>query len=149
MTNFNNVFRTCNSCYFVSNKIKLCGGNCIFWLSDLAPPVVYKTLEPTAAGICSVAVVDLFTTKTSFYFEQNQCCQSLEVELQIFTVSGKLVKNMSQFVYSEGYRSNPIEWDGRDDFGDKIGKGVYVYRLKVKTSDGQSAEKFEKLVILN
>lgn len=90
-----------------------------------------------------------FTTKTSFYFEQNQCCQSLEVELQIFTISGKLVKNFSQFVYAEGYRSSPIEWDGRDDFGDKIGKGVYIYRLKVKTSEGQSAEKFEKLVILN
>ncbi|MCW3084436.1 MAG: hypothetical protein JWP12_1802 [Bacteroidetes bacterium] len=90
-----------------------------------------------------------FTTRTSFYFEQNQCCQSLEVELQIFTVSGKLVKNFSQFVYAEGYRSAPIEWDGRDDFGDKIGKGVYVYRLKVKTSTGQTAEKYEKLVILN
>lgn len=90
-----------------------------------------------------------FTTKTSFYFEQNQCCQSLEVELQIFTVSGKLVKTFSDFVYAEGYRSAPIDWDGRDDFGDKIGKGVYIYRLKVKTSDGQSAEKFEKLVILN
>jgi hypothetical protein len=90
-----------------------------------------------------------FTTKTSFYFEQNQCCQSLEVELQIFTISGKLVKNLSQFVYTEGFRSSPIEWDGRDDFGDKIGKGVYIYKLKVKTGEGQSAEKFEKLVILN
>lgn len=90
-----------------------------------------------------------FTTHTSFYFEQNQCCQTLEVELQIFTVSGKLVKNFSQFMYADGYRSSPIEWDGRDDYGDKIGKGVYVYRLKVKTSTGQTAEKFEKLVILN
>lgn len=90
-----------------------------------------------------------FTTKTSFYFEQNQCCQSLEVELQIFTVSGKLVKNFSQFVYTEGFRSSPIEWDGRDDFGDKIGKGVYIYKLKIKTNEGDTAEKFEKLVILN
>lgn len=90
-----------------------------------------------------------FTTHTSFYFEQNQCCQTLEVELQVFTVSGKLVKNFSQFMYADGYRSSPIEWDGRDDYGDKIGKGVYIYRLKVKTSTGQTAEKFEKLVILN
>jgi hypothetical protein len=36
-----------------------------------------------------------------------------------------------------------------DDFGDRIGKGVYVYRLRVRTPDGKSAEKFEKLVILN
>jgi hypothetical protein len=90
-----------------------------------------------------------FTTKTQFYFEQNRCCQSLEVELQVFTISGKLVKSFSKIVQAEGYRSDPIEWDGRDDFGDKIGKGVYIYKLKVKADDGSSAEKFEKLVILN
>ena len=90
-----------------------------------------------------------FTTKTQFYFEQNQCCQILDVQVQVFTVSGKLVKSISQFVQAEGFRSAPIEWDGRDDFGDKIGRGVYLYRIKVKTSDGSVAEKYEKLVILN
>lgn len=90
-----------------------------------------------------------FTTKTQFYFEHNQCCQLLNVQLQVFTVSGKLVKNISKYVQAEGYRSDPIEWDGRDDFGDKIAKGVYVYRIKVKTSQGTTAEKYEKLVILN
>ena len=90
-----------------------------------------------------------FTTKTQFYFEQNQCCQVLDVQVQIFTVSGKLVKNIDEYVYTEGFRSDPIEWDGRDDFGDKIGKGVYIYRIKVKTSEGATAEKYEKLVILN
>ncbi|MES2593610.1 MAG: type IX secretion system sortase PorU [Bacteroidota bacterium] len=90
-----------------------------------------------------------FTTRTQFYFEHNQTCSTLEVQVQVFTVSGKLVKNISQFVNTEGFRSEPIEWNGRDDFGDKIGKGVYVYRVKVKTSDGGTAEKYEKLVILN
>jgi hypothetical protein len=90
-----------------------------------------------------------FTTKTQFFFEHNQCCQLLNIQLQVFTISGKLVKNISKFVQAEGYRSDPIEWDGRDDFGDKIGKGVYIYRLKVKTSQGATAEKYEKLVILN
>jgi hypothetical protein len=36
-----------------------------------------------------------------------------------------------------------------DDFGDKIGRGVYVYRLKIRAANGQSAEKTEKLVLLN
>lgn len=90
-----------------------------------------------------------FTTKTQFYFEHNQCCQTLEVELQIFTISGKLVKTITQLVAAEGNRSNPIDWDGRDDYGDKIGRGVYLYKLKVKTSEGATAEKIEKLVILN
>ncbi len=90
-----------------------------------------------------------FTTKTAFYFEHNQCCQTLEVELQVFTISGKLVKTITDFVTAEGNRSDPIYWDGRDDFGDKIGKGVYIYKLKVKNSVGSSAEQIEKLVILN
>lgn len=90
-----------------------------------------------------------FTTKTQFYFEHNRACSLLDVQIQVFTVSGKLVKNINQFVNTDGFRSEPIEWDGRDDFGDKIGRGVYVYRIKVKTSDGSAAEKYEKLVILN
>lgn len=90
-----------------------------------------------------------FTTKTQFYFEQNQSCKTLDVQVQIFTVSGKLVKNIEQFIHFEGFRSDPIDWDGRDDFGDKIGKGVYIYRIKVRTEEGATAEKYEKLVILN
>ncbi len=89
-----------------------------------------------------------FTTTTSFYFEHNQCCTDFDVMLQVFTVSGKLVKTINQHVYTEGYRSQPIEWDGRDDYGDKIGRGVYIYRMYVKTSDGMVAEHYEKLVIL-
>lgn len=90
-----------------------------------------------------------FTTKTQFFFEHNQCCQLLNVQLQIFTVSGKLVKNYSKYIHAEGYRSDPIEWDGRDDFGDRVARGVYIYRLKVKNSRGESAEQVEKLVVLN
>jgi hypothetical protein len=90
-----------------------------------------------------------FTTNTKFFVEHNQCCVGLNVEIQVFTVSGKIVKTLNKNVTNEGYRTDGIEWDGKDDFGDKIGRGVYVYRVKVKTTDGKSSEKFEKLVILN
>ncbi|MEO8150765.1 MAG: type IX secretion system sortase PorU [Bacteroidia bacterium] len=90
-----------------------------------------------------------FTTKTKFFFEQNLACQTLRVEIKIFTVSGKLIKNINQYVNCDGYRLDGIEWDGRDDFGDAIGKGVYLYKLKVASLEGgQSAEKIEKLVVL-
>jgi len=90
-----------------------------------------------------------FTTKTQFYFEHNQANVLCEVQIQIFTVTGKLIKTIAQFVSSDGYRSDPIDWDGRDDFGDKIGRGVYIYSVKVKTTENGTAEKYEKLVILN
>ncbi len=89
-----------------------------------------------------------FTTHTSFFFEHNHPGETLDVLVQIFTISGKLVKTISTSMYSEGNRSKAIEWDGLDDFGDKLGKGTYVYRLKVRTSDGKVAEKIEKVVLL-
>lgn len=90
-----------------------------------------------------------FTTNTSFYFEHNAPGQSLEVRIQVFTVSGKLVKTIDGIYASDGFRIGPINWNGRDDYGDAIGKGVYVYKVKVTAQTGESVDKFEKLVILN
>jgi hypothetical protein len=89
-----------------------------------------------------------FTTKTSFFFEHNQACQDLKITIQVFTVSGKLVKTIQDVQTCTGFRTEGIEWNGRDDFEDPIGKGVYVYRVSVENPEGQRAEKFEKLVIL-
>lgn len=89
-----------------------------------------------------------FTTYTKFMFEHNKPCETLNVSIQIFTVSGKLIKTLESLVRCEGFRSESITWDGLDDFGDKIGRGVYVYRLKVSAADGTWADKYEKLVVL-
>jgi len=89
-----------------------------------------------------------FTTSTDFYFEHNQCCTELETQIQIFTVSGRLVKTINRLLYTPSYRSEGIHWDGRDEFGDPLARGVYVYRVKVKTPEGKTAEKIEKLVLL-
>lgn len=89
-----------------------------------------------------------FTTSTRFFFEHNQVNTAMETQIQVFTVSGKLVKTINKLVNTSGYRSEGIEWDGKDDFGDQLAKGVYVYRVSVKTSTGDTAEKLEKLVIL-
>ncbi len=89
-----------------------------------------------------------FTTNTQFFFEHNQSCEYLDVRIQIFSVSGKLVKTIDRTMLNEGFRSDAIAWDGLDDFGDRIGRGVYVYKVEVSNPTGQKAEAFEKLVIL-
>lgn len=90
-----------------------------------------------------------FTTRTEFMFEHNQPCDFLDVKIEVFTVSGKLVKTLREVVQTDGFRADAIAWDGKDEFGDKIGRGVYVYRLHVRTPDGRTAEQLEKLVVLN
>lgn len=89
-----------------------------------------------------------FTTYTEFYFEHNQVYNNLEAKIEIFTVSGKLVKTIFRQVNTFAYRSEGIEWDGKDEYGDRLARGVYVYRLTIETPAGDKAEKIEKLVIL-
>jgi hypothetical protein len=107
-----------------------------------------------------------FTTRTEFMFEHNMPGSMLDVLIQIYTVSGKLVKTIQQSVMPQalaasgatcdcnlsngggGYRVNGIYWDGRDDYGDPIGKGVYVYKLSLKADNGMKADTYQKLVIL-
>jgi hypothetical protein len=60
-----------------------------------------------------------------------------------------LIKTINEAVSSVGFRSQEVKWDGLDDYGDKIGKGVYIYKLRVKAADGSYAEQLEKLVLLN
>ncbi len=89
-----------------------------------------------------------FTTNTGFYFEHNQASRELNVLIQILTISGKLIKTIETTVNSTGNRVGPIQWDGKDDFGNSIGRGVYFYRVKVRADDGKVVNKFQKLVIL-
>ena len=90
-----------------------------------------------------------FVSYTEFWFNHNRPFEPLEVQVQILTITGKLVKTINQTVVNEGFTSRDIKWDGKDDFGDKIGKGVYVYKVTVKSAiTGKKSEKIEKLVIL-
>lgn len=90
-----------------------------------------------------------FVSYTEFWFNHNRPFEPLDVQVQILTITGKLVKTINQTIVNEGFNSRDIKWDGKDDFGDKIGKGVYVYKLTVKSAvTGKKTEKIEKLVIL-
>ncbi len=89
-----------------------------------------------------------FSDNTAFWFEHNRVGDVLDVRVQIFTISGRLVKTISTQIPAAQTRVSDINWNGLDDFGNKLGRGAYVYQLSVKTSNGQQAHKIEKLVIL-
>lgn len=90
-----------------------------------------------------------FTTKTKFFVEHNQCCTTLKVLIQVYTISGKVVKSINQTILNEGFRFDGIEWDGKDEYGDKLARGVYIYKVSVTDGEKKKADKIEKLVILN
>ncbi|KQT21469.1 hypothetical protein ASG31_16470 [Chryseobacterium sp. Leaf404] len=98
-----------------------------------------------------------FTNKTYIHFEHN-CDDILDVNVQIYTITGKLVKTITSAVIAEpflqGYRTpkQAIEWDGKDDFGDTVAKGTYIFKIFAKSQNQEkckgSATAVEKMVLL-
>ncbi len=90
-----------------------------------------------------------FTTYTEFWFNHNRPFEPLEVQVQVLTVTGKIVWTTNRVITTTGFTSREITWDGSDDFGQRLGKGVYIYKITVKsTLSNEKASKIEKLVIL-
>lgn len=89
-----------------------------------------------------------FTTHTNFWFEHNQPGLDLHCRVEIFTLSGKQIKTLTQTINTPGTRSIELSWDGRDEWGEKVGRGIYIYRLAVKTANGKNASQWGKMALL-
>lgn len=80
-----------------------------------------------------------FSTSTRFVFTLTGNQIPDQIKIQIFTVSGKLVREITQDEIGPVRVGNNITeyaWDGRDEFGDILANGTYIYRVQVK-ADGQ------------
>ena len=75
-----------------------------------------------------------FRSRTTFTFQQN-LNQAIDVRIKIYTVAGRLIKEIEQKGMSEKYVK--VDWDGRDQDGDEIANGTYLYKIIVKTTDGK------------
>ncbi|HNL94682.1 MAG TPA: type IX secretion system sortase PorU [Saprospiraceae bacterium] len=117
------------------------------------------TTEFTVAenGVLALAHVlnypNPFTSSTSFQFEHNFGNKNLHVRISIYSVSGSLVKTIHQDIQATGSRITGINWDGKDDYGNGLARGVYIYKVKISETEGGVAGKkaesdYEKLVIL-
>lgn len=90
-----------------------------------------------------------FSTRTNFYIEHNRNGHLLNVSVRVYTTSGRLVKSLDDTFFAEGNLYSSLEWDGLDEYGDAIGRGVYVYQVTVRDEEsGERVNTFEKLVLL-
>ncbi|MFZ1703013.1 MAG: type IX secretion system sortase PorU, partial [Saprospiraceae bacterium] len=91
-----------------------------------------------------------FSTQTNFAFEHDLSNTTLDIHVYIYSVSGKLVKIVEHTSYYTGNRVSDVKWNGKDDFEDRLARGVYLYKIKIhaKELNLTRESKFEKLVIL-
>ncbi|MGB4958620.1 MAG: type IX secretion system sortase PorU [Saprospiraceae bacterium] len=91
-----------------------------------------------------------FTTNTLFQFEHDLTNTELDVIVNIYTITGKLIKSITQTKYSSGFRVNDIGWNGKDDFESSLARGLYLYKIIVQSKELNLTResKFEKLIKL-
>jgi hypothetical protein len=87
-----------------------------------------------------------FTDDTWFVFSHNQSNEVLDVNIEIYSSSGQLMHRFEEKNLSGGVKSSPIRWDGRMANGQRIPKGLYIYRLIVTNKDGQKTDQRAKLL---
>jgi hypothetical protein len=71
-----------------------------------------------------------FARDTYFTFRLTQLPD--ELKIRIFTVAGRLIKEISKKSSELNYDFNRIHWDGRDQDGDYLANGVYLYKMIMK-----------------
>ncbi len=65
---------------------------------------------------------------TSITFRIPADAGETDVRLEIFTITGRLVRSLVQNKLSPG--THRVQWDGRDEIGASVPAGVYFYRLR-------------------
>jgi len=66
-----------------------------------------------------------FNASTSISYQLPEAC---EVLIQIFNASGQRIKTLVARYQSAGFYT--VQWDGRNDSGNQVASGLYVYRMK-------------------
>ena len=86
-----------------------------------------------------------FTTSTAFVFTitGNEVPQNMRI--QILTITGKIVREITKDELGPihvGRNITEFKWDGTDTYGQKLGNGVYLYRV-LTNLNGKSLEKYK------
>lgn len=96
-----------------------------------------------------------FIEETCFSFDLNSQEGSVGIEINIYSMNGQLVKKLERGLYTieNGGRESCIQWDGRDENGISLGKGIYLYSVRISknTLNGQiilGESPLKKLVLL-
>lgn len=86
-----------------------------------------------------------FSTSTRFLYTLTGSEPPAYFTIQILTVSGRVVREITQHEIGTmkiGTHLTDYAWDGRDEFGDPLANGVYLYRIVAKKANGENFKAF-------
>ena len=95
-------------------------------IPDVAAPEAYQTASVPDKLMLGPNYPEPFNPETTL---QYALPEAAKVRIEIFNVLGQRIRKLVDDNQSAGFKE--AIWDGRNDFGNKVGSGVYFFRLKV------------------
>jgi len=86
-----------------------------------------------------------FSDQTYFTFKLTQIPD--ELKINIYTLTGRMIKQFNLTASELRYDFNKIFWDGKDNDGDLIANGVYFYKI-ISKKGSESIHTTQKLAIV-
>ncbi len=91
-----------------------------------------------------------FSSQTCFYYTLTGAEPPARFRLQILTLSGRVVREVTEAEFGPlrpGTHRSDFCWDGRDQYGDPLANGVYLYRVVAKKADGSDFDLWENSAV--
>jgi len=114
-------------------------------LADSASSEVYFVVSSQSKLMQVYNYPNPFSNDTYFTFRLSQIPE--EIKIRIYTIAGRMIKEIVKKSSELNYDLNKIYWDGKDEDGDNIANGTYLYKMIMKNADKVESV-IQKLVIM-
>ena len=87
-----------------------------------------------------------FSSSTCFLYTLTGVESPAHFKIQIMTINGRVVREITEQEFGPlkpGTHMSEFCWNGRDEYGDQLANGIYLYRVIAKKTDGSDFELFE------
>jgi len=112
-------------------------------LSGSGPYQVRFTVENRSAITHFYPYPNPFSDRVRFVFTLTGATLPQNFKIQIMTVTGRVVREIMMDELGPiriGHNITEYAWDGRDEYGDQLANGVYLYRVVMEGFEGEHRE---------
>lgn len=105
--------------------------------------------DKLAPGVYDIAATDNpVRSTTTFIVSHDRAGMPLDVEIEIFDLSGRKVATAKTNETAQG-NTTLVRWDACSVGGSAVSTGVYLYRARITTAEGMMTSKAKKLIVLS
>ncbi len=88
-----------------------------------------------------------FSDETHFTLAHDGKDGQYDVNIEIFDMMGRHIASLNQKVASVGNVMESIRWEGKDNHGNPLRTGIYLYRLTLTDEDGNSRTVSQRMMV--